>query len=116
MRWPRRMRLRSLLALVALIALLLGAERLNWRRQRDLARAAEAAQRLGGERKIIRTLERRLTAKGPGGAAPGDAAAVAETLANRRTWADHYERLERKYRRSASRPWEPTTADPPEPF
>src|SRR5262245_56223436 len=96
---PQRVRLRTLLVIVALAGLALGAERL-WRRSRHFRKLAAICE---FTEKQCRYLDRQEAAKGVG--------SFPEPF---REETERYAALKERYRRLASFPWERLPADTPE--
>ena len=91
-----RFRLRTLLVLVALVALGLGGELMRWRRVRYLQAAAEYARKVAEDRKY------------------------SDVIGDWKPWAAYHAEMRRRFEDAASHPWrgdpdaipEPETFDP----
>ena len=103
---PPRFRLRSMMILVAVLALSLSAAVL-WRRREHYRRLAEAY--------ALTEMVLRVDSNMARGSAAFPLLDLSESMDRNARQADYYARLRRKYERAARRPWLPVEADPPEP-
>ncbi len=117
MRWT--LRIRTLLILVALSALVLGGAVGIFAERRRSEYRLRVESLAWGEADVVERIAERLRAAreaeamGPGHRAEADAARLeAEYLARVAAWHVHLERL---YIRAAERPWEPVPPDPAPP-